>query len=115
MSIWHHINRLLWILLLLTAVAIIIGAFMPELEKQKTERAERARLHQLIDEQRTLHTRYENQIRWIKNDPEYLAIIARDKLDLMKEGETIYRIEPPKSSSQDQSSSLGARAAAPLN
>jgi cell division protein FtsB len=113
-SIWHHVNRLLWILLLLTTVAIIIGAFLPELEKQRTERAERARLHRLIDEQRALHVRYEDQIRWLKNDSEYLGIIARDKLDLMKEGETIYRFEAPKTPAQDQSSALGTRVT-PLN
>ncbi len=29
-------------------------------------------------------------------DPEYIGLMARDRLDLMKEGETIYRLEPPK-------------------
>ncbi len=28
--------------------------------------------------------------------PEYLGFIARDKLDVMKEGETILRVEPVK-------------------
>jgi cell division protein FtsB len=96
-SIWQRINRLLWVLLILTTVGIIIGAFLPELERQRTERDERARLHRLIDEQRTIHSRHEREISWLTNDPEYLGIIARDKLELMKEGETILRVEPPKS------------------
>jgi cell division protein FtsB len=29
-------------------------------------------------------------------DAEYLGLVARDRLDLMKEGETIYRLDPPK-------------------
>ena len=95
-SIWQRINRLLWVLLILTTVGIIIGAFLPELEKQRNERDERARLHRLIDEQRAIHSRYEREINWLTNDPEYLGIIARDKLELMKEGETILRVEPPK-------------------
>ncbi len=95
-SIWQRINRLLWVLLILTAVGIIIGAFLPELQRQRTERAERARLQRLIDEQQAVHLRHAHEILWLTNSPEYLSIIARDKLELMKEGETILRVEPPK-------------------
>ncbi len=95
-SFWHRLNRLLWVLLILTVVATIIGMFLPELEKQRTELEERARLHKLIDEQRVLHSRHEREIGWIQNDREYLETIARDRLDLMKEGETIIRVEPAK-------------------
>ena len=98
-SIWHRLNRLLWVLLILTVVATIIGAFLPELQKQRTELEARARLHKLIDAQRTLHTRYQNEIGWLQNDRDYLSIIARDRLDLMKEGETILRVEPAKTPS----------------
>jgi cell division protein FtsB len=96
-SIWQRINRLLWVLLILTAVGIIIGAFLPELEKQRTERDERARLQRLIDEQQAIHLRHSHELLWLMYSPEYLSIIARDKLELMKEGETILRVEPPKS------------------
>ena len=95
-SIWQRINRLLWALLILTMVAFIIGSFLPELEKQRTEREARNRLHRLIDEQRALHSRYERQIGWLQNDPEYLATLVRDKFDMMREGETILRVEPVK-------------------
>ncbi len=36
------------------------------------------------------------EISWLKTDPTYLETIARDRLDLMKEGETIFRLEPSK-------------------
>ncbi len=95
-TIWHKVNRLLWVLLMLTMVGVIIGAFLPQLQKQRSEREERDRLHHLIEEQRALHSRYERQISWLEHDPEYLSIIARDKLDMMKDGETILRVDPPK-------------------
>ena len=95
-SIWTRINRLLWVLLILTVVALIIGAFLPELDKQRVERDERARLTRLIGEQRALLERNKLKVGWLTNDPEYLGIVARDRLNLMKEGETILRIEPPK-------------------
>lgn len=95
-SIWQRVNRWLWAILVLTVVVIIIGAFLPELQKQKTERDQRDRLHRLIEEQKTLHSRYTRQIDWLQNDPEYLGIIAQNRLDLMKEGESILIFEPPK-------------------
>ena len=110
-SIWQRINRLLWVLLILTAVGIIIGAFLPELEKQRSERDERARLHRLIDEQRAIHLRHANEIGWLTNSPEYLSIIARDKLELMKDGETILRVELPKSPDVQDAPALRAHSA----
>lgn len=97
-SIWQRINRWLWALLILTVVAIIVGAFLPELQKQRTERQQRERLHRLIEEQKTLHSRYTREIGWLQNDPEYLGIIARDRLGLMKPGETILLTDPAKPS-----------------
>ena len=96
-SVWQRINRVLWVLLILTMVAFIIGSFLPELDKQRTEREARERLHRLIDEQRAILSRHQREIGWIKNDPEYLtAKYMRDKFDVMKEGETILRLEPAK-------------------
>ena len=63
------------------------------------------------------HSRYEREIGWLQNDPEYLAVIARDKLDLMKDGETILRVEPPKTSAPPEAPAAptAPHHAAPLN
>ena len=96
-TFWKRLNRVLWALLILTVVAIIIGAFLPELQKQRTEREQLARLHRLIDEQKALHSHYTREIGWIQHDPEYLASrYARDMLNLMKPGEAILVVDPPK-------------------
>ena len=95
-SIWQRLNRLLWVLLILTVVVVIISAFLPELQKQRTERAELDRLHRLVEEQKTLHSKYTREVSWLQNDPEYLGIVARDRLNLMKEGESVLIVDPPK-------------------
>ena len=95
-SFWQRLNRLLWVLLILTVVIVIISAFFPELQKQRTERAELDRLHRLVEEQKSLHSKYTREVSWLQNDPEYLGIVARDRLNLMKEGESILVTEPPK-------------------
>jgi cell division protein FtsB len=92
-SIWQRISRLLSVLLLLTVVAIIIGAFMPELNKQRTERVERARLYKEIEEQKRVHARFGRQVSLLMNDPVYLESIARDRFEMMKDGETVFRLE----------------------
>ncbi len=95
-TIWQRINRLLWVVIVLTVVALIIGAFMPQLEKQREERRKNEDLQRSIDAQKKINNRLQNQAIWLVNDPDYLAIYARDKRNMMKEGETILIIDPPK-------------------
>jgi len=40
-----------------------------------------------------LLSRQTREVNLLKTDPAYLETIARDRLDLMKDGETIFRIE----------------------
>ncbi|MEK0447281.1 MAG: hypothetical protein RLZZ399_2602 [Verrucomicrobiota bacterium] len=39
---------------------------------------------------------HERQERLLRTSPEYLSLIARDRLDLMQDGETLFRFDPPK-------------------
>lgn len=95
-TIWQRINRLLAVLIVLAMVAGVIGGFLPQLQKQRAARAEEARLKLLIEQRRKIVLRQTRELNWLKNDPSYVEIIARDRLDLMKDGETIYRLDPPK-------------------
>ncbi len=95
-TIWQRINRLLWVVIVLTVVALIIGAFLPELEKQRDERRKNEDLQRSIDQQKTINSHLQKQAGLLANDPEYLAIYARDKMNMMKDGETILVIDPPK-------------------
>ena len=95
-TIWQRINRLLWVVIVLTVVTLIIGAFMPELAKQRDERHKNEDLQRSIDQQKAINSHLQKQAGWLANDPEYLAIYARDKSNMMKEGETILVIDPPK-------------------
>ena len=39
---------------------------------------------------------HDQEVKLLQTDPQYLEIIARDKLDLMKDGETIFRLSNSK-------------------
>lgn len=95
-AFWHALNRVLFVLVVIGGVAGVVLWFYPEiarrnemsrhLELQKQELA----AHQLTRKQR------EREVYLLENDKEYIETIARDKLDVMKDGETIFRLEAPK-------------------
>jgi cell division protein FtsB len=59
-------------------------------------RSEIDNLLQQVSEQQNLLARQTREVTLLKTDVSYLETIARDRLDLMKEGETIFRLETPR-------------------
>lgn len=96
-GIWPSLNKFLLALILFTVTIPIAYSFMPEVKKRTEAAARIEELNAQIDEARMKLARLQREELLLKNDREYLSIIARDRLDLMKEGENIYRLEAPKS------------------
>ena len=98
-GIWHSLNRVL-VAAIILAVLIAAGiVFIPVLKKRAEANAHIAQLQEKIATQRTILARRSREVELLKNDPEYIELIARDRLDVMKEGETIIRLEPTRPSS----------------
>ena len=97
-TIWQRLNRILFVLLFLALWLVIISLFVPLYKQKQAAQAEIDGLQAQTDEQKVLLARATREINWLKTDPTYLETIARDRLDLMKEGETIFRLEPAKNS-----------------
>ena len=97
-GIWHSLNRFVFTLIVLVASVLIAYSFLPEVKKGKEHDALIEQLKGEIEGERMKLTRHEREERLLWLDPEYISIVARDRLDLMKEGETIYRLDPPKPS-----------------
>jgi cell division protein FtsB len=57
-------------------------------------RVEELKLQVEREEQRLNRANREAEL--LKRDPEYISLIARDRLDLMKEGEHVFRLDPAK-------------------
>lgn len=90
---WHRINRLIFLLILLTIAALMFLSFYPEWRRLQEMRRNAALLKdELARKEQILHEK-RHEIHLLKSDPEYLEIKARDRLDMMKEGETIYRFD----------------------
>jgi cell division protein FtsB len=93
-TIWQRLNRVLRVLLFVAISLIIVSLFVPPYNKLKQSRGDVDRLQALVNEQKMLLARQTREVNLLKTDPTYLETIARDRLDLMKEGETIFRLEP---------------------
>jgi cell division protein DivIC len=80
--------------LVLAIWLVIVSLFVPPYKKLMQSRAEIDELQQQVNGQQSLLSRQNREINLLKTDATYLETIARDRLDLMKEGETIFRLEP---------------------
>lgn len=95
-GIWHSLNRLLSVLIVLLLAAIAGYRFLPEVSKRRDQQSHVERLAAEVERERQLLVRNTRIEELLKHDPEYVALVARDRLDLMKEDETIYRLEPSR-------------------
>ena len=93
-TLWQRLNRVLRILLGIAIWLVIISLFVPPYKKLTQSRSEIDNLVSQVTDQKVLLARQMREINLLKTDPTYLETIARDRLDLMKDGETIFRLEP---------------------
>jgi len=91
--VWQTLNGLLTLLIAGAVGAILFFFFQPELAKLQ----EMQRRYGELETNRNLATveqlRLSREKELLKTDPEFLENVARDKLDLMKPGETIFRLD----------------------
>ena len=92
-SVWRRLNRILLVLLIIAIWLVIVSLFVPPYKKLMRSRAEIDNLQQQVNEQQNLLAHQTREVNLLRTDVTYLETIARDRLDLMKEGETIFRLE----------------------
>ena len=92
-TVWQRLNRILRVLLVLAIWLMIVSVFVPPYKKLLLSRAEIDGLQQQVNEQQSLLAHQTREINLLNTDVTYLETIARDRLDLMKEGETTFRLE----------------------
>jgi cell division protein FtsB len=105
-SVWQRWNRVLLTLLFLAVWLVIISLFVPPYKKLKIGEADIDKLQQQRDEQQALLSKQTREVNLLKTDPVYLETIARDRLDLMKDGETVFRVESAGQGTAKRDSSM---------
>ncbi len=67
--------------------------FGPEIDRRAELQSEVTRLSAIVEEKEEIAARLSTEHRLLKTDKEYLETVARDRLNLQREGEFIIRIE----------------------
>ncbi|MEN3368139.1 MAG: hypothetical protein V7609_282 [Verrucomicrobiota bacterium] len=93
-TVWQRLNSVLRVLLVVATLLVIVSLFVPPYKKLTQSRSEIENLQSQVNDQKMLLARATREVNLLKTDPGYLETLARDRLDLMKEGETIFRLEP---------------------
>jgi cell division protein FtsB len=92
-TVWQRLNSVLRVLLVVAVLLVIVSLFVPPSKKLTQSRSEIENLQSQVNDQKMLLARATREVNLLKTDPGYLETLARDRLDLMKEGETIFRLE----------------------
>ena len=85
-TVWQRLNRILLVLLIIAIWLVIVSLFVPPYKKLMQSRSEIDNLQQQVSERQHLLAHQTREVTLLKTDVSYLATIARDRLDLMKEG-----------------------------
>ena len=103
-GIWPSLSKFLLVLICAALTIPIACAFLPEIKKRKEADVRVEELKTQIEDARMRLASLQRKEFLLRNSREYVATIARDRLDLMGDGETIYRLEPAKPAAPKPSS-----------
>jgi cell division protein FtsB len=84
--------RVVFGMIVVCAVMIAGFTFYPVWTRLSDMKQDLARQTARLEELRKSTAEHELQVHLLQTDREYLEMIARDRLDLMKDGETIFRL-----------------------
>jgi cell division protein FtsB len=73
--------------------AVAVAAFYPEILRHRSLSNQLAEEKNTLADEQLTKARREREVHLLKTDSEYVEIIARDRIGVMKEGETIYRLD----------------------
>jgi cell division protein FtsB len=84
--------RVVSVMIVVCALLTAGFTFYPEWTRLSDMRADLAKQQTRLADLEKRATEREQEVHLLQTDREYLELIARDRLDLMKNGETIFRL-----------------------
>lgn len=83
-------------MLVFAGLAVACVAFWPEVQRLKEIGDGNSKLAAEVAMLEAERDALKQEYQWLRDDPEYLELVARDRLNLQKEGETVFRIKRPE-------------------
>lgn len=94
--VWVSLNWVLAGFISLIILMTLAMRYLPETSRRDEMWAQIQDLEATLEQKRAILQRNERQEKLLRTSSEYLSMKARDRLDLMQEGETLYRFEAPQ-------------------
>ena len=85
-------TKVVWVLIVAALALTLCFTFYPEWARLSLMKKDLQGKEAALAELKKKTATHEREVRLLQTDPQYLEIIAREKLDLMKDGETIFRL-----------------------
>ena len=87
------VNRVAFVVLVATACVAVAALSVPQVRHLRSLREELTRAQAQERNVLAIKDQKNRELRALQSDPSYLELIARDRLDLYRTGERIYRIK----------------------
>ena len=94
--VWTSLNWAVSAAIVVLVVTTLAIRYLPETARRNEMYAQIQDMEAKLAERKAILQRHEREERLLRTNPEYLSLIARDRLDLKEEGETLFRFDQPK-------------------
>ena len=94
LGIWSRLTQVVVGLVVLAALLLIGLCYLPVIQENARMEAEILRLNQQLRVQEAKSRQLQAQLDALRNDPQTVARLAREKLGYAKPGETVIHFEP---------------------
>jgi cell division protein FtsB len=85
--------RIAYVLFFFAALAGVAYYYIPLIKKTRAFERELAKKQLALKEEENLNARLKKEIKLLREDPDYVEKVVRDKMGYGREGEVIYRFE----------------------
>ena len=92
-NLWQRLSRAMEVLIYVLCFLAVAKMFWPEIERQKQLNTELANLDKVLKEKQDAVNQLRQKHELLKNDREFLEVVSRDRLNLMRSDEYVIRIE----------------------
>jgi cell division protein FtsB len=87
----------IWLAAFILALAAFLVTYVPKLQEAQRLRVEKYKLDEQLREQEAEYNRLVARRQALTNDPREVERVTREKLNMAKPGETVFRFEPESS------------------
>ncbi len=94
-NVWLRLQSLGFFIFAGVVVVGLVLLYVPLVQQQRALQQELRRLEQELARQEAVERQHRIEIEALKTDREFVERTARDKLNLARPNETIFRFEPP--------------------